>query len=214
MMRPVLAPNDDITPDHDLAVLMAGVARGDADALAAFYDATSARVYSLVLRIVGDAVLAEEVLLDVFTAVWRQAAAHQQRPCPPLLWVLMIARSLALDKRPGRPEAVVAQQGKAESSAGCADFAEDASAVAPQDAVPAALNTLPPEQQVVTELAYYSGANYAEIAEILALPPETVKGRIYLAMLRLREAYAQRRAASAKMQQNDKAGGLPSSAGA
>jgi len=208
-MRPSQVP-DDLTHDQDLAALMARIAAGDSGALATFYDVTSARVYGLVLRIVGDTASAEEVLLEVFTAVWRQAPAYQQRPCPPLLWVLMIARDLALDKRQSqqRTEPVVAQQGKAESSVGFPGLAEDASAVAPQEAILAALNALPPEQQEVTELAHYSGAGYAEIAELLGLPPETVKRRIYLAMLRLREAYAHCRSASARMQQNNKTGEL------
>ena len=186
---------DNHTQDQDLASLMARVAVGDLNALASFYDATSARVYSLVLRMVGDTASAEEVLLEVFATMRRQAPAYQQRSCPPLLWVLMIARGLALDKRQSqqRPEPGVEQQGKDESSFGFPSFAEDASALAPQAAILSVLNTLPPEHQVVIELAHYSGASYIEIAELLDLPPETVKRCIYLAMLRLREAYADRR---------------------
>lgn len=208
--------SNDLTHDQNLVALMARVAAGDASALAAFYDATSDRVYGLVLRMVGDNRSAEEVLLEVFAAVWRQAPAYQQRCCPPLLWVLMIARGLALDKGQSqqRLALVVAQQGKEQSSVGFPGFAEDASALTPQEAILSALNTLPPEQQEVTELAHYSGASYTEIAELLDLPPETVKKRLYLAMLRLREAYAHRRSASANRQQNDKTGALLTSAGA
>lgn len=206
---------DYITHDQDLAALMAKVAARDLEALASFYDATSARVYRLVLRMVGDTASAEEVLLEVFAAVWQQAPDYQQRSCPPLLWVLMIARRLALDKGQSqqRPEPVVEQQEKAESSVDFPGFAEDASVLAPQAAILSALKTLPPEQQEVTELAHYSGASYTEIAELLDLPPETVKRRLYLAMLRLQEAYAHCRSASAKMQLNDKTGELLTSVG-
>lgn len=210
-MRPAQVP-DNHRDDQALAALIARVAAGDLDALANFYEATSARVYGFVLRMVGDAVLAEELLLDVFTEVWRQAASYQQRPSPPLLWVLMIARGLALEKRQSQ-ELAIEQQQKDESSFSFSGSAEDASAVAAQEAVLSALNTLPPEQQTITELAHYSGASFTEIAELLNLPPETVKRRIKLAMLRLREAYVHCRAASARMQQNDETGELLSSDG-
>src|SRR5947209_13226382 len=87
------------------AALIRGVADGDQQALAALYDATSRTVYGLLLRILADASAAEEVLLDVYTQAWRQAAAYSPARGTPLAWLTTIARSRAIDRlRRGRQE--------------------------------------------------------------------------------------------------------------
>ena len=58
------------------AEMIRGVAEGDDQALASLYDATSRTVYGLLLRVLSDPSSAEEVLLDVYAQVWRQAAAY------------------------------------------------------------------------------------------------------------------------------------------
>jgi hypothetical protein len=62
--------------DQDLVSLVERVATGDQSALAALYDETNRLIYSLVLRVLGDMSSAEEVLIDVYTQVWRQAASY------------------------------------------------------------------------------------------------------------------------------------------
>src|SRR5215212_7901432 len=87
------------------AELIRGVAGGDQQALAALYDATSRTVYGLLLRVLADASAAEEVLLDVYSQVWRQAGAYTEERGTPLAWLTTIARSRAIDRlRRGRLE--------------------------------------------------------------------------------------------------------------
>ena len=70
---PVRPPGD---PESLQAEMIRGVAEGDNQALASLYDATSRTVYGLLLRILADASAAEEVLLDVYSQVWRQARTY------------------------------------------------------------------------------------------------------------------------------------------
>jgi RNA polymerase sigma-70 factor, ECF subfamily len=84
--------------DQDLASLVERVATGDQSALAALYDATNRLIYSLVLRVLGDMSSAEEVLIDVYTQVWRQAASYDSNRGAPLAWMATIARSRAIDR--------------------------------------------------------------------------------------------------------------------
>ncbi|HVF44333.1 MAG TPA: sigma factor, partial [Pyrinomonadaceae bacterium] len=87
------------------AELIRGAASGDQHALAALYDATSRTVYGLLLRILADASAAEEVLLDVYEQVWRQAGQYSRERGSPLAWLTTIARSRAIDRlRRGRRE--------------------------------------------------------------------------------------------------------------
>jgi RNA polymerase sigma-70 factor (ECF subfamily) len=173
------------------AALIRGVAAGDQQALASLYDATSRAVYGLLLRILADASTAEEVLLDVYAQVWRQAASYSAERGTPLAWLTTIARSRAIDRlRRGRLE----QQHTGPLDLSTAQVAsaglgveEEVEAREKGAVVRAALNALAPEQREVIELAYYGGMSHSEIAAARNLPLGTVKTRTRLGMMRLRE---------------------------
>jgi RNA polymerase sigma-70 factor (ECF subfamily) len=166
------------------------MAAGDQSALATLYDTTSRLVFGLVLRILTDRATAEEVLLDIYTQVWRQAGAYDNKRGAPLAWLMTIARSRAIDRlRSGRHE----QQSKepldsvGELSANT-ENPEEATAISERRTlVRSALESLSPEQREVIELAYYSGLSHSEIAARLGQPLGTVKTRTRLGMIKLRE---------------------------
>lgn len=179
--------------DQDLISLVEQVAAGDQAALATLYDTTNRLVYGLILRVLGDTSSAEEVLLDVYTQVWRQAASYDASRGTPLAWLTTIARSRAIDRlRSGWQD----QQRKepletlGDAVADAANPEETTVASERQRLVRAALDTLSPEQREVIELAYYSGLSHSEIAEKLNQPLGTVKTRTRLGMMKLREALA------------------------
>jgi RNA polymerase sigma-70 factor (ECF subfamily) len=167
------------------------VAGGDQQALASLYDATSRTVYGLLLRILADASAAEEVLLDVYAQVWRQAAAYDAERGTPLAWLTTIARSRAIDRlRRGRleqrrTEPLDLTTTRVTSSGPSVE--EDVQSRETGAFVRAALEALAPEQREVIELAYYGGMSHSEIAAARGLPLGTVKTRTRLGMMRLRE---------------------------
>ena len=170
--------------------LIRGVAEGDQQALASLYDATSRTVYGLLLRILADASAAEEVLLDVYSQVWRQAPAYTEERGTPLAWLTTIARSRAIDRlRRGRLERQRTEPLDAATHGGAvgARAEDDLMAREVGTVVRAALESLPPEQREVIELAYYGGLSHSEIAAQRGLPLGTVKTRTRLGMMRLRE---------------------------
>ena len=176
----------------DLKALLAEAAAGDQDAFAHFYDATSAAVYGLALRILRDRAEAEEAALDVFLQVWRDAARYDPSRGSALAWVLVLARSRSIDRLRARRPAWRAETAFDEEA-----FADDAhgpgevSWISQQGAiVRRALRDLPGEQRVALELAYFGGLTHAEIAERLSVPVGTAKTRIRLGMMKLREALA------------------------
>ena len=178
---------------HDLVSLVERVATGDQSALAVLYDATNRLIYSLVLRVLGDISSAEEVLIDVYTQVWRQAASYDATRGAPLAWMATIARSRAIDRlrsgwqdqRRKEPLDVLG-----DAPANTVSPEESAAASELQKLVRDALNVLTPEQRQVIELAYYSGLSHSEIAEKLSQPLGTVKTRTRLGMMKLRDALA------------------------
>ncbi len=179
--------------DRDLIALVQRLAAGDQSAMAALYDETGRMIYSLILRVLGDVSSAEEVLIDVYTQVWRQAASYDANRGAPLAWMATIARSRAIDRlRSGRQDQWRKESlevlGDAPASA--ANPEEITAASERQKLVREAMNLLTPEQRQVIELAYYSGLSHSEIAEKLNQPLGTVKTRTRLGMMKLREALA------------------------
>ena len=168
---------------------------GDQAAAAALYDRHARPMYSLILRIVSDEGDAEDVLQDVFAQAFRQTARYDETRGPVAAWLLMMARSRAIDRLRARrsdPEAHGDNQ-----------FAVDELPVSSPDATSAmlddeqaravrrALGGLPLIQRAAIELAYYEGLSHREIAERLEEPLGTVKTRIRLGLLKLRDALAE-----------------------
>ncbi|MGE0884642.1 MAG: sigma-70 family RNA polymerase sigma factor [Blastocatellales bacterium] len=179
--------------DVELTSLLRRIAKGDQSALATLYDNTNKLVYGLILRVLGDSSSAEEVLLDVYTQVWRQAGSYDNVRGTPLAWLTTIARSRAIDRlRSGwqdrqRKEPLDAVNDR---ETGVANPEEMTVASELQRFVREALSSLSPEQREVIELAYYGGLSHSEIAAKLNQPLGTVKTRTRLGMMKLREALA------------------------
>lgn len=178
------------TRDRDWAALIARVARGDDTALSRLYDETSRLVFGLTLRILGDGATAEEVLLDVYCQVWRQAASYDSGRGAPLAWLMTIARSRSIDRlRSGKQHQ---QRSEPLDSIGDHPSAtatpEETGVISERRTmVRSALASLAPEQRQVIELAYYGGLSHSEIAAKLDQPLGTVKTRTRLGMMKLRE---------------------------
>ena len=179
--------------DQEWAQLIALTAQGDQRALATFYDRTSPQVFGLVLKILNNREEAEEVTLDVYTQVWRQAHTYDQTRGAPGAWLMTLARTRAID----RFRAGAVEHGRLESL-DAVEFLISNDETPEQDVegrerrryVQQALAILSEEQRQAIALAYFYGLSQSEIAQKLELPLGTVKTRIRLGMMKLREALA------------------------
>lgn len=177
--------------DQDWVALIKRVAEGDQYALNQLYDSTNRLIFGLVLRILNDRSTAEEVLLDVYTQVWRQAALYDRSRGAPLAWMITIARSRAIDRlRSGRMEQQTKESIDAVGELRATNISPEESTFSSErrQLVHTALDALSPEQREVIELAYYSGLSHTEIAAKLNQPLGTVKTRTRLGMMKLRES--------------------------
>jgi RNA polymerase sigma-70 factor (ECF subfamily) len=170
---------------------LARMARGDRDALAELYDRHVRLIFSLALRILQDRAEAEDVVQDVFTQAWTQAARYDTGRGAVAAWMLMLTRSRAIDH-------LRSKQAGAERPVDLKDAANIPDTAMPQDMqllsteqiaqVRKALAELPLAQRTALELAYYEGLTHSEIAKRLDEPLGTVKTRIRQAVIKLRES--------------------------
>ncbi len=172
------------------------LAAGDRDAAAPLYDRHARGVYSLVLRIVEDEADAEDVVQDVFTQAWRQAARYDASRGAVGAWLLMMARTRAIDKLRARrarsgPQPADDERAMELVPAGGPDIAQELVGAEQARQVQRALGELPLLQRLAIELAYYEGLTQREIAERLEEPLGTVKTRIRLGLLKLRQSLAE-----------------------
>jgi RNA polymerase sigma-70 factor (ECF subfamily) len=186
-------PNAPSHHDDDLAQI-AAMARGEERAAGALYDRHGAVMYGLALRMLSEPADAEDIVLDAFAQAWRDASRFDSSRGSVLGWLTTIVRTRALDAIRARGRrvrmldtATTELDAPAAMSEGPAapDHAieEHERAVA----VGSALRSLPDPQRRAIELAFFEGLTHQEVAERLREPLGTVKTRIRLGMLKLRE---------------------------
>lgn len=170
--------------DLDAATVVR-VAAGDAAALRELYDRYGRVVYSFAYRLTADATLAEECVQDVFVTLWRRAGDFDATRAKLTTWLFVVARNRAIDlqrQKARRPELRddLEPAGSAPDAAHLTVVADESQRLAE------AMAELPEEQLAVLRLAYFDGLSHAEIAELIGIPLGTVKGRVRLALERLR----------------------------
>lgn len=161
--------------------LVASLRRGDASAIAAI-DARYGRIISGFLReALGDRGSAEDVHQQVLVEVWRRGNAYDPDRASPLTWILMIARSRAIDeRRRRRPE-------PAEPEAEVAEADERIDGLLEQWRVAGLLARLPREEALLLRMRFYDDLSQTDIAARTGIPLGTVKGRMSAGLNRLRE---------------------------
>ena len=167
---------------------MSLVPRGDAEAFAVLYDRHSRVAYSLAYRMMGERQAAEDLLQDAFLEIWRRAATYRAERGSLRTWILSIVHNRGIDRlrslssRRRTQEKVEAEAPTSQPSEAFAETWRNSQ----REQVRAAMSTLPPEQLKILELAYFSGYTHVEIADMLALPLGTVKGRMRLGLKKIR----------------------------
>ncbi|HXT15663.1 MAG TPA: sigma-70 family RNA polymerase sigma factor [Gemmatimonadaceae bacterium] len=174
---------------------------GDERALGEFYDRWHPVVSALAARMLKSADDVEDVIEETFWQAWRQANRFTAERGSVATWLLTIARSRALDRlratRRLREDAIDVHGAERHAASGDSDFlaapndpARDVEQNERRTLVVAALAELPREQREALELGYFGGLSQSEIAERTGQPLGTVKTRMRLAMMKLRERLA------------------------
>jgi len=170
------------------------MARGEHTALAGCYDLMGSVVFSLAVRMLRDRPAAEDVTQDIFLQVWRQAQNYDTSRGSPEAWIMMIARTRILDRLRSRSAGIVLKTvgDNLPDAPDAEDWPEDM-AVTRENAINVrkALSELPQDQRHAIELAFFDGLTHVEISEKLNVPLGTIKTRIRLGLMKIRDHLAE-----------------------
>jgi RNA polymerase sigma-70 factor (ECF subfamily) len=185
-------PIEDKLQSLNEAFLLKRIAQQDQSALAQLYNRYARVIYAVAFKSLGSVEESEEIVLDVFSQVWRTAEHYDVTKGRVDTWLFMMTRSRVLDRLRSLQRTTKTQNAsvKAEiqSIKVSVDPVEDVLTRERRTQVLAALSQLPDEQRLVIELAYYQGLTHSEIASQTGLSLGTVKTRIRLGLNKLRAA--------------------------
>lgn len=167
-------------------VLIARIAQGDRLAMRVLYGRHHVRVYRFGLRLVRDEQVAEDLISEVFLDVWRQAGKFEGRSAVST-WLLAITRFKALSVLRKRKDAELDE----EAAAAIEDPSDDPEMAAQKrdtgNVLRQCLAALSPDHREIIDLVYYHEKSVEEVAEIVGIPENTVKTRMFYARKKLAE---------------------------
>jgi RNA polymerase sigma-70 factor (ECF subfamily) len=167
-------------------VLVARIAGGDRLAMQVLFARHHVRVYRFVLRLVRNESTAEDLISEVFLDVWRQANRFEGRSAVST-WLLAIARFKALSVLRRRSE----QELDDEKAAAIEDTADNPEIVTQKknksELLRKCLTALSADHREIIDLVYYHEKSVEEVAEIVGIPENTVKTRMFYARKKLGE---------------------------
>jgi RNA polymerase sigma-70 factor, ECF subfamily len=174
--------------------LLVKIAEGDRTALSGLYDRYSRMIYAIAWKSLNSVEDCEEVVLEVFTQIWKIADRFDPDKGSLEQWIFTLARSRILDRlrklqRLAKVNDAIAAGKEIEFPSASVDPIEAVEIVERRQQVLTALDRIPPAQRQVIELAYYQGLTHTEIAARTGLSLGTVKTRLRLGLSKLKVAF-------------------------
>ncbi|MCH9809470.1 MAG: sigma-70 family RNA polymerase sigma factor [Alphaproteobacteria bacterium] len=180
-----------ITAKKELTEWLARCATGDRAAFSRLYDATSAKLYGVIIRIVRDRARSDDLLQEVYLRIWQRSGSFNPDRASPITWMATIARNAAIDEvrksarqyhtvdidvsdvpdATPRADAVIEQSEAWQRLEGC-------------------LETLEQDHRSVVKQAYLEGLSREEISTRMKMPVGTVKTWLHRSLKRLKECLA------------------------
>ena len=172
-----------------IASALARISGGDRTALQAVYRLTSAKLFGVALRILGERSEAEDVLQEVYLTVWRKAGDFDAGRASPMTWLIAIARNRSIDRlRASRQSRRMVPIDAASEVADAAPIADSALEGAESSArLHRCLGELAERERQALRGAFFDGNTYEELAARMSVPLGTMKSWIRRAMIKLKD---------------------------
>lgn len=176
-----------MTTRSDIETMIARVALGDRAAFSSLYDATSAKLFGVCLRILNDRAEAEDALQDAFVRIWQKADTYAVNGYSPMTWLITLTRNLAIDR-------LRARKGTTVDIDDVHDLRDsgptpEAAAVASSERaqIDDCLDELEPDRAEAVRGAYLDGYSYDELAARYDVPLNTMRTWLRRSLLKLKD---------------------------
>lgn len=171
----------------DIEQLIAKTALRDHGAFSALYDATSAKLFGVCLRILNDRAEAEDALQDVFIRIWHKSDSYAVTGHSPMTWLITVARNLAIDRYRTRKNKGVEIDAASEIADKQPGPEAQAIALSERKQIDNCLDELKPDQAGAVKGAYLDGDTYQDLADRYGVPLNTMRTWLRRSLIQLRE---------------------------
>lgn len=176
-----------MTTRAEIEELMARIKLRDRDALAALYDATSAKLFGVCLRIVKNRSEAEDLLHDIYIRIWQKSDSYAVTGHSPITWLVTVARNMAIDRlRIKRP-----QTNNDDAAFLIVDErpGPEATAIAMSETarIETCLGELENDKAEAVKAVYLNGDTYNDLAVRFDVPLNTIRTWLRRSLLKLRD---------------------------
>ncbi|KXU85349.1 RNA polymerase subunit sigma-24 [Caballeronia megalochromosomata] len=171
--------------------MLASVAKGDEQAFAELYRATSPRVFGVIVRMIHDRGEAEDILQEVFATVWRRADTFDPARGSGLTWLITLGRNRTIDRMRQHREELLGENETPEIADESPTPAVAAESNEERRRLEQCLDRLEPQQKSAIREAFFTGATYSELAQRLAVPLGTMKSWIRRSLMQLKTCLEQ-----------------------
>jgi RNA polymerase sigma-70 factor (ECF subfamily) len=176
-----------MTSPSDIEAMIARIALGDRLAFSALYAATSAKLFGICLRVLGDKAEAEDALQEVFVKLWHNAGRYQANGLSPMTWLITIARNHAIDRLRARRAASGDMNELAETPDPSPGPEALVIASSERNRIADCLGRLEPDRADAVRRAYVEGETYVELAQRYSVPLNTIRTWLRRSLLKLQE---------------------------
>jgi RNA polymerase sigma factor (sigma-70 family) len=176
---------------NELASLLAAISRGDRQAFSKLYERTSAKLYGICVRLMGNEAEAQEVLQEAYVTVWRKAGRFEPAKASPITWLVVLARNTAVDRlrrRHATLEGLDAAADVADDDPSAFNLLADAEDAA---RLYQCIETLDDRARAMIRSAFIDGASYPQLAAREGVPLGTMKSWIRRGLQSLRRCLEQ-----------------------
>lgn len=176
-----------MTDREDLEKMIGKIALGDRNALAALYDATSGKLFSVCFRVLKNRLEAEDAVQDVYLRIWDKADRFAVTGHSPMTWLITVARNLSID----RLRTKKANHVDLDSAGELVETrpGPEATSIAASESrrISACFDELPPDRADAVRAAYLDGVTYQALADRFDVPLNTMRTWLRRSLISLKE---------------------------
>lgn len=176
-----------MTDRSDIEELIGKFALGDRAALAALYDATSGKLFSVCLRVLKSRTEAEDALQDVYLRIWAKADRYAVTGHSPMTWLITVARNLAIDRLRAKQRNHVDLDSVGELVEKRPGPEAASIAASEQRRISACFEELPADRADAVRAAYLDGETYQALADRFDVPLNTMRTWLRRSLISLKE---------------------------